>query len=253
MLILAVQEQAQWWQKAFEPPTWSNWALVGAAVWAGVMALKTLRAIEKQADLMKSQADEMRRQTAVAEKAAHAATVSAGAANASINTLREIERAWIIEEVRFPERIPPQFELQGRFICVGCVFKNIGRQPAIIKNVQTSFHTAAGPLPDKPAYSIATFIPDPLIGANGKLLAQNDTFVCSTPLREGSLDDDELKKLSMGGLDLYYYGIVRYETAGLSKFTQFCYKWHSCQIGISFEGDKDGLRRGGPDAYNQIT
>lgn len=36
------------WIKAFGPASWSNWALFGGAVWAGLMALRTLKAIETQ-------------------------------------------------------------------------------------------------------------------------------------------------------------------------------------------------------------
>jgi hypothetical protein len=43
------------WKDAFVPSTWSNWALFAAAIWAGRMALNTLMAIRKQAQLMDAQ------------------------------------------------------------------------------------------------------------------------------------------------------------------------------------------------------
>ncbi len=39
------------WQEAFCPATWSNWALAALAGWAGSIALNTLRATNRQADI----------------------------------------------------------------------------------------------------------------------------------------------------------------------------------------------------------
>jgi hypothetical protein len=49
-------------KEAFGPASWSNWALFGAAVFAGCVALQTLKKIKTQADLMGSQVDLMRQQ-----------------------------------------------------------------------------------------------------------------------------------------------------------------------------------------------
>lgn len=48
-----------WWIRAFVPETWSSWGLFGAAIWAGRLALRTLTAIEKQAEEMLRQNQNM--------------------------------------------------------------------------------------------------------------------------------------------------------------------------------------------------
>jgi hypothetical protein len=42
------KQESQWWYKAGGPQTWASWALFIAAVWAGRLALITLRAIRLQ-------------------------------------------------------------------------------------------------------------------------------------------------------------------------------------------------------------
>jgi hypothetical protein len=179
--------------------------------------------------------------------------VSVGAAKASIQTLREIERAWIAEEIRFPDRIPRRSETGGGgVLCVSYAFNNIGKQPAFIRNIQTRFHAPTSKLPDKPEYRVSTFTPDPQIGENGRLLAPGEAFYCSTFLEEGSLDDDQIDQISQGRLTLYTYGRVQYESVGLRGINQFCYKWHDL-VGFSVEGEKEGFRKGGPPEYNRVT
>lgn len=56
------QQKSYQWRELFAPANLPNWALALVAIWAGCLALKTLRAIKKQADLME-------RQTVVAEAA----------------------------------------------------------------------------------------------------------------------------------------------------------------------------------------
>jgi hypothetical protein len=51
------------WRELYAPANIPNWALAILAGWAGIMALKTLRAINKQADKMEGQLTEMRRAT----------------------------------------------------------------------------------------------------------------------------------------------------------------------------------------------
>ena len=51
MLLDATPDHWNDWIKAFGPASWSNWALAVLAGWAGVMALKSLRAINRQAEI----------------------------------------------------------------------------------------------------------------------------------------------------------------------------------------------------------
>jgi hypothetical protein len=51
LLAFTSQDQASYWNNAFGPATWSNWALAILATWAGYTALKMLRAIGRQTDI----------------------------------------------------------------------------------------------------------------------------------------------------------------------------------------------------------
>jgi hypothetical protein len=53
------EHKAYQWGELIAPANVPNWFLVGVAFWAGLMAVKTLKAIRIQADLMKIQADLM--------------------------------------------------------------------------------------------------------------------------------------------------------------------------------------------------
>jgi hypothetical protein len=71
------------WRELYAPANVPNWVLAIVALWAGIMALKTLRAIKQQADLMKAQADHMGEQTAILQDSVAAAKKSADAAESS--------------------------------------------------------------------------------------------------------------------------------------------------------------------------
>ncbi len=217
-----------------------------------ILMRRTLSTIERQAQHMEEQVDLMQDQTRILERSVAASEISARAANDNVNTLKNIERAWVVEKIRFPNRIPRQHEMHGGVLGVSFEFKNIGRQPAMIRNIQLRFHTSEG-LPSLPEYSAQTFSPAPEIGQNGMLLASDVSIFCSWHLDEGSLDDDERACISGTGrkhLGLYVYGRVRYQSAGLEGINQFCYRWHNL-MGFSFEGDEEGFRKSGPMEYNK--
>jgi hypothetical protein len=71
--------------------------------------------------------------------AATAAEKSAAATEANTQAFRESERAWIVEEIRFPDHIPTQSEMKGGILSVDFVFKNVGKQPAFVRIVSISF------------------------------------------------------------------------------------------------------------------
>lgn len=97
------------------------------------VALRSLRQIRRQAELM----DEHRIHL---ESLATAANNNARAAIDSVKALRESERAWIVEEIRFPDHIPRRSEGNfGGVLMVGFVAKNVGKQPAFIRVVQSRF------------------------------------------------------------------------------------------------------------------
>jgi hypothetical protein len=131
------QQQPQNWYKNwhrgivwFWPPIWSNWALVVAAVWAGCIALSTLRKIEEQTEATKEAAEATR------ESIPHQAA-SAKAAALNARAIMNAERAWVLVDVRQPSEddmkiaeIPDRREGLG----IGFNFKNHGRTVARIKD-----------------------------------------------------------------------------------------------------------------------
>jgi hypothetical protein len=139
------------WKEAFWPSTWSNWALAALAGWAGYMALRTLRAISRQADLMKTQADHMEAQTgilkdsvAAAQKSADAAKISADiAAGVSVPTL-------VIHEFETGDVGAADVRAFFQFPKVKISVKNYGNTPAFLKWWSLCF--SCEDLPEVPIY-----------------------------------------------------------------------------------------------------
>jgi hypothetical protein len=82
------QEKPHYWKEAFDPGTWSNWALVIVGATAGLFAWLTLRKIRRQTDLMN-------RNNATGLASARAALESAQTANEQIRMMKNKERARI--------------------------------------------------------------------------------------------------------------------------------------------------------------
>ncbi len=217
----------------------ATFLLVAVGVGGVIVATLTMREIGRQAT-----------ETA---RAADGAKASADATRKNVDVLIEAQRAWIVESIKFADRIPRQSEMSGGILHVAFLLKNIGKQPARIRNIQTRFHTSCELLPAKPHYGERTFLPSPEIGEHGRLLAPDEPFWVSSLLEEGSLDDDQIDHIQgkkRPDLALYAYGCIHYETMGLPKRNQFCYVWHNL-MGFSFKGDKEEFRRGGPAEYNK--
>ncbi len=165
-----------------------------------------------------------------------------------VKVLMDAERAWVVEKIYFPDRIPPQSE---GVLLVGCEFKNMGKQPAIIRGIQTRFRATSEPLEPTPIYNGLAFMPDSEI--NGRLLSPNEPLEVTCDFEGMNLTDEEIEQISRKTLNLYVYGIVKYESVGLEASTQFCYQWHDPKIGLSFEGERARFRKHGPAAYNAVT
>lgn len=118
--------------------------------------------------------------------------------------------------------------------------------------MQTRFHTQSSPLPDEPEYLTRPFIPDSQIGHYGRLHIPGKPFGVETFLEDGPLSDETVDQINQGRLQLYVYGRILYESAGLKGVNQFCYQWHAL-TGSTFKGDRAGFRKGGPPEYNKHT
>jgi hypothetical protein len=128
--------------------------------------------------------------------------------------------------------------------------KNVGRTVALIDEIVACYrHIAVDPftLEKTPRYEF----PERL---NGRILAPEDSFDISVPLRGGgTLSKKEVSSIKARDSYLYAWGSVRYRDGhGESHETAFGYVYHFPQGGmINFE--KAGFRVAGPPDYNRAT
>ena len=204
---------------------------------------QTLGEVHSQAEQMKTQVELMRKQTGILGDSVEAAKESAKAALAQVEIAKLAERAWVVEKINFPDRLPRRGVTGGGVLVAVVVIKNIGRQPATLKFCQTRFHTPDR-LSPKPEYCTLASIPD------GFLLAPGDEKILRCTLEEVSLDDNQVSNIETGSRNLYLYGYIAYESIGIRGLNQFCYKWNPLR-GVTLEGDKSGFEKNGPDGYNK--
>ncbi len=228
----AVSISKDWTDKVY-------WAFSGLLVIVGSFQAwflyRTLGAVKEQAD--------------IAEKTARAAEKSADVANASIETLREIERAWIFEEIIFPNELPSQ-PISGDILVTVVVFKfwNYGKTPARVLGTSLHFHTVNGTLPKTPEYGI-----QPIHAGDGHMLASGK-YISGSRWLEGQsvITPEERIAIRMGRMNLYAYGVIVYETLEKTSYTRFCYLWDE-PTGFVTSDSVPAFRKGGPAEYNLVT
>ncbi len=123
------QESQGVFEKAFAPETWPHWALFVAAIWAGIIALKTLKAIQREAEEAKIIAEAARDDAAAARDGAEAASKNAEAASLNAQAVINAERAWIVIAVS-PTTTVGSYE---------CKVLNYGRTPAAMTAQHVEF------------------------------------------------------------------------------------------------------------------
>jgi hypothetical protein len=193
------------------------------------------------------------RQTIETKRAVQVGRDSADAARRSADALVNIERAWIFEEIRFPNELP--LLRHGEAIVTMVVFelRNRGRTPARIRDIRLRFHTvtSADPLPDMPRYT-ETALRE--LGVYGRMMATDDEPMRVRKLLEGrpAFTFEEMDDIRTGKTKLYAYGRVDYESLGMRRFTQFCYQWY-VPTGLAISDDSRGFRKDGPLDYNRNT
>ena len=191
-------------------------------------------------------------QSAETHRAATASKTSAEAALKQADHMVASERAWIVESINFPNKIPRQPKTGSAGLVVGIVIlQNSGRQPAFLRTMETRFHVAES-LPSEPTFRFKKVFDD------GYVLAPQETAKIRVLLEEGSFDDEDADRIEVGRdmagspVGLYLYGRVVYETLCISRENSFCYTWKNL-MGIVLEGDKPGLQKEGPKGYNKQT
>jgi hypothetical protein len=111
------------------------------------MALKTLRAIKQQADLMKAQADHMGEQTAILQDSVAAAKKSADAAESSaIAAMGVAVPALLLEEFAFIPMVGVALETSLQFPRMAISVRNYGQSPAILRSFAVEFSCGNPPL-----------------------------------------------------------------------------------------------------------
>lgn len=216
--------------KLVAPETLAQFGLVFVGIVAGWLAWRSLQTLQHQAT---------------------SARIAAESALKQANYLAASERAWVTEKINFPDKISRP-TMDAGVLAVAYTFKNAGRQPALVRNIQTRFHIPNGQLPDVPEYRAGTLIPPPEIGSNGKLMAPNEEIILLAFLEEGMLLNTQVTDIEEGRNRLFTYALVTYEVFGEKKITQCCYQWKTLQ-GLTFGTESSGFRRGGPPTYNQST
>lgn len=221
---------------------------------------KQWRMMHEQDITLREQLGEMVRLTKETRTLAEATKITASAAerNAQVaidnlTAYREAERVWLSDGIRFPDHIPRQREGHpfGGIVMMGFGIKNIGKHPTFIRIIRSRFHATDTPkLPAQPEYrqNMTTIF-------SNRLLAPDELLTWECPFEDGDLVDDQIDRIDgLRGTPFYLwaYGRVDYETVGIKAYTQFCYRWHNLR-GVSYEGDKPGFRKDGPDAYNEQT
>jgi hypothetical protein len=247
-----------WAREGFGPPTWSNWALVIAAIVAAAVALRTLRAIKNQADTMAQQAGLMERQSVAMEKqieiarfSANAAKDSADVARLASQTLIDSERAWVVIDKVWPPSLAPQVTAAAGAGFNQFLFdiKNVGRTVARLGNFRSTWRVLprSEDLPATPDFGPPEALPSILAPIHGKVMAPGETVGKLLIGIYESFDDDKIAKIRNGLLTLWVYGRIKYfDVAGQQRRVHFCYRY----LPRDPENGTERYVVGGPIEYN---
>jgi hypothetical protein len=211
--------------------------ILGIVVGACTLLFIKAQVVEmrRQADLMKTQADHMEMQTKELRR--------------QNRNMLAAERAWVVETIHFLDDIPHRYPSGGGLLVAGLTLKNIGKQPAFLKILQTRLH-APERLADSPEFRTTEPFPD------GYMLAPDQEMRVRVMLEEGSFDDEQVDRIQgrIGTKDLFlrFYGCVIYESVGVRGVSRFCYTWRNL-MGFSLEGDRARFEKGSPEGYNSHT
>lgn len=206
---------------------------------------KTLKAIEKQGA---SNAEQFAKQIAEATKTADAALLNAQAAIKS-------ERAWVLEQIKFPDKLPVQQASGSVIFCeVAYRVKNYGRTPARITNVRLRFHAVRElqELEEEPTFN--TNLKFRELGEYGVVVPPGEEFGLAARFEGPWYDEETIRQVYLGNERICAYGRIEYQNIldndNKDHFTQFCYLYYVPQ---GFDMNPEGFKRGGPPKYNQAS
>lgn len=217
-----------------------NAALVIVGIWGIRTAVRTLRAIERQADEMVKQAALMKEQTAIAQKAAEAASSNA-------QSVINAERPWLLIEPSYTVngmRGVPAASLTIKFKAT-----NVGRSPAEVIYAALDWrHLLLGQeLLDEPFFSENA--PVEQQWAHTRWIKPDESFIPEGMDGQCHISSDaaELwKYLIEGTCVLFVMGYIRYRDAISNSVheSRYCYLV-SPKVGT--------MVMAGPPGYNKLT
>ena len=205
------------------------------AILAGIQAWLMHRqrsAMEQQTGYMHDALVETRRSAGAAETSAEAARASAEAAKRSADSLRDIERAWLV--FRLENTTGSALQAEARIT-------NCGRTPAWITEIGITYRKLTMPLEKPPE----TFIPDVMRWDNGTLIpASVDSKVMSSKLDgTGLLTETEYQRVRDDRLFLIFLGVVKYtDIFGGERETRTCQRFIP-NLGWALHGPPELNRR----------
>jgi hypothetical protein len=194
----------------------TGWAFGAILVVVGIVgvcaAYRTLKAIERQARIMRSQtrhiarqALSMRRQTTHLRNSVIQARKGARAAKASADILANIERAWL--DIRLTRQGPAVYFLE---------ITNVGRTVAHIK--EYSLSPTLNP-PGKSMQSEKKWF-------SNKILVPNIPWNAQILNLAQELGNETLQKVQIGEINLAYHAVVRYASISESHESE-CQYWYN--------------------------
>jgi hypothetical protein len=221
----AQAQPEQVWKKAFAPEIWSNWAMVLITIFGFYFALRSLKAVEKQAD----------------------------AATRSTEALIETERPWVVitnidppplAAPVSPSDVPTGFSFE---------FQNRGRTAARVVGVWARFHVTQDvlSLPNPPDYLDM----EPDIEPEGqKVLTPGDPpYRLKRQFESGFFSETLIQAIRNQDLFLICYVLLKYtDFAGRDHDLQVCYGYVMPET-VNYMRLSEGWRIAGPPGYNRTT
>ena len=212
-------------------------SLATTAIYGVRVALRTLRAIEKQ--------------VVSNETAANAAKQSAEAAQNNTRVLINMERAWLVTRLEKSPPIETYRVIVGEIVQTYFVFRveNQGRTVARISGIIDINSDAYEKIPDTPHYDQLKPWRVAGLPEEGLVLPPGDSF--TIPIGMGLFSQAQIDKIREGKLTLCAYCFFQYyDAASEPRDFAFCYVYYPKG---RFGGDVAGFYIGGPKGYNKQT
>jgi hypothetical protein len=200
------------------------------------------RSMQGQLTTMNQQLEEMRSAGKQTDRLIEQATISAAAAKASADALKNSERSWVLARVD-DTGLRERLELRDSVTRLVCNVQNCGKTLALLESLSVKMDRVEkiDSLPEEPDYG------SPDVWINGLPLAPN-----GFTQRMFYLTFLDRSSVEQSANFLYLYGQVIYrDVYGDRHETRFCYRfrprWREA------DPQTAGFEFGGPPSYNQAT